>query len=495
MANLYRIAIFHSQPIKPGAKGIIFFVDTRTNTQGFIQCVNTTPNNLTPNQWKEFFVANATFSNVDFYTSTNPLNANFQFYGNFPYLEFTNYRYFERSILGIFVEVLTGFNFVIRTIVQPPVVDDNILPLDIRTPIDNDSKVKFSRSPIFLREDMGVNDRRVEVKLYVWAGDLLLPISLPNYVLRKDKISESDSYVSIEISDLIRPFITPNFAYNRLFPPAINGQGVFFQAKIKKYDVENNYTERITPTYFSTLGYLYNYEQSAVNYEMLEPTSKYFNTKIHDYFYQNFDFTKTIEEATSSNVIKYNPIVPTDLTRCSPDSVLIVFLNKKGLWDVFTSFGKVVISTDSERTTSRISHRDPSNVDNSYKHSMDINSIDVIQKYVINTGSLLQEMTPIIEEIIYSKKIYLILFKGDLEETLTEGITIDNTYITIDNDIVTIDAQTVTVENLGFYKSFRQVPVVIEDEDFTLKNRRNDKFNIDYNLTFTETNSKINNIR
>jgi hypothetical protein len=104
-------------------------------------------------------------------------------------------------------------------------------------------------------------------------------------------------------------------------------------------------------------------------------------------------------------------------------------------------------------------------------------------------------MTAIVEELIYSPKIYLIRFKGDLELVTTVGITIDSTLITIDNEIITIDNQTITAEYIGSFKTHQQIPVIITDEDFTRKTRLNDKISIDYNLNFEETNNKILNIR
>ena len=501
MANLFRIAITHSAIVKRKAKGIIYYIDTRTNTQGYIQCVNNSGSDMSAQQWKTYFVANATYNQTDFYGQVDNPNATFQFFGNFDYLQFTNYRFFERNVLGLYTEVTTGFVFVIRTVIPPAVIDTDTLPIDVRTPIDDASKVKFTRSPLFLREDMGANDKSIEVKLYVWKGDINTPIPLPTHVLTKDKVSVSDNYITVELSDLVRPYITPKFAYNRLTPPAISGQAVFIQARVTKFNNENEATFYFTNTFLCTLGYRWNYEQNisgnngVENYGasgFLETVNKWYNPKIHNYFEQGFNFG----QSNTTDLINYNAVTPlSKWKRCAQDPVLIVFLNKLGLWEQFTPNGKVTVSTDIDRAISNVSHRDPSQVDNSYIHSKVTTDLQVEQKYVINTGSLTQDMTSIVEELIYSKHVYLIDFKGDVEEVTTVGITIDNTYITIDDTIVTIDSQTVTEEQLGFYKTHQQIPVVVESEDFTRKTRLNDKINIDYNITLAEANNKINNIR
>jgi hypothetical protein len=166
-----------------------------------------------------------------------------------------------------------------------------------------------------------------------------------------------------------------------------------------------------------------------------------------------------------------------------------------GLWETFTPHGKKTASVKVNRTISNISHRDPSQVDNTFIHSKQITSIDAEQSYIINTGSLDENMTSIIEELIYSPIVYLINFKGDLELVTTVGITIDNAIVSIDNTNISIDSQSITTEAIGFFKTHQQIPVVITDEDFTRKTRLNDRIAIDYNLKLDETNNKINNIR
>jgi hypothetical protein len=157
--------------------------------------------------------------------------------------------------------------------------------------------------------------------------------------------------------------------------------------------------------------------------------------------------------------------------------------------------GKVTLSNKKSMTTNNVNYRDPSRVDNSYFHSKITDNFDIEQSIIINTGSLSEEMVDLVEEIVYSPKIYLIKFKGDLQTTSTVGITIDDTFVTIDNLNITIDSESVTQESLGVYKTHRQIPVILTDTDFQILNRVNDKNKIDYNLKFEVTTNRILDIR
>jgi hypothetical protein len=50
-----------------------------------------------------------------------------------------------------------------------------------------------------------------------------------------------------------------------------------------------------------------------------------------------------------------------------------------------------------------------------------------MQTYTVNTGALSEDMNETIEQLIYSPKVYLIKFKGDIQTLDTIGLTIDTT--------------------------------------------------------------------
>lgn len=385
-----------------------------------------------------------------------------------------------------------------------------------RTLIDAPSKITFTNSPVHLRIQNENKDNTIYfavVYLWVWNGNQNKTLGSPLHTLLTKKISASDTYINFEVSDLIKAFLIrpsnalntnqPNFIYNELTNPTITGQGVFWQ--IITDVTSTNGTKRVEgETQFATLGYRWNYEQNLIYNNGIAPNGssgflntndKWYNPKIHNYISQAFNLTNAVSSCTTSNMITVNDITPpAGFKRCTKDPYLIVFLNKLGLWEMFTPNGKVEKSVKVKDDNSNRAFRDPSMFDNSFTHAKMRDNIEAIQTYVINTGQLTDSMSEIVEEIVYSPKIYLIRFKGDIQNVTTLGLTIDSTYVTIDDTNITIDNQTAN-ETIDFYKTHLQMPVVLTDNDFKLKNRINDKSKIDYNLKLEETTNKINSIR
>jgi hypothetical protein len=170
-------------------------------------------------------------------------------------------------------------------------------------------------------------------------------------------------------------------------------------------------------------------------------------------------------------------------------------LNKIGLFELFTTHGKVTIGQKMESDKAPRLYRRPSQVDSAIMHSMVKDNFKVTETFTINTGALKEEMAEQVEEILTSPKVYLIRFKGDLQTVVTEGVTIDNTYITIDSLNTTIDGLSTDVNVLRFFKTHLQIPVIVTASDYTRKTRLNDKKDIDFNLTFEATTNKLLDIR
>ena len=384
------------------------------------------------------------------------------------------------------------------------------LPVLDRTAIMNETDISFCNSPIHIRLQNALQDNTIEsayIYIWIWNGAQNKTLANPNQTLYKAKVSAYDTYINFEISELIKSFLVspsnapntnqPNFSYNEVDNPAITGQGVFWQivADITSAGVTTRFNYR---TSFATLGYRYDEEQTATNvYSATLPTyERWYNNRIHNYISQAFDLSTSVATATTGNIIEVTDVTPpTNWTRESRDPYLIVFLNKLGLWDMFTPHGKATTTNKKTMTTNNVNYRDPSKVDNSYTHSKLTDNFDIEQTITINTGSLTEDMVNIVEQIVYSPKVYLVKFKGDLREESTIGMTIDNNYVTIDDLNTTIDGKTVTEEYLLKYKTHRQIPVILTDTDFQIKNRVNDKNQIDYNLKFETTTNKINDIR
>jgi len=392
----------------------------------------------------------------------------------------------------------------------------NLEVLD-RTNISTASKITFANSPIHLRIQNVAKTNTIQsvvVYLWIWNGNQNKVLGTPNATYTKSKISASDDYINIEVADVIKAYLInplnalntnqPTFAYNELTNPAITGQGVFWQV-IADVTSTAGIERIVNPTRFATLGYRWNYEQNLYANNgnnpngasgFVEGVNKWYNPSIHNYISQSFNLSTTVATATSANLVTVSDVIPTSQwSRCSREPILIVFLNKLGLWEMFTSHGKVTVKNKVEAVTGRRSFRDPSKIDNSYSHSKLREVSEVVQSYSINTGALTEDMNSTIEQIIYSPKVFLIKFKGDKQTSNTIGITIDSTYKTIDDTNITIDSQTVTANGNGFFKTHQQIPVVVTDSDFGRKTRLNDKNQIDYTINFEETTNKILSVR
>jgi hypothetical protein len=381
------------------------------------------------------------------------------------------------------------------------------------TAISTPEQITFCNSPINISlEQSGILS--AYVYLYIWNGSLNQTLTTPNVTLFKEKVSANDNYIHFEVSDYIRSFLVappnalntsqPNFVYNELTNPTITGQGCFWQI-VADVTTASGTTQYNYNTNFATLGYKWNYEQTLFNTTNIETGgslgftgtyNKYYNPRIHNYISQSFNLTLPLGATTSANIISLTGVTPpAEYLRCTQDSYLIVYLNKVGLFEMFTPHGKVSVTTKIESETTNRNYRNPAYVDNNFMHSEKRVINNVVQSYAINTGLLRPDMVAQVEEIIYSPKVYLIQFKGDLNLTTTEGVTIDNTYITIDDLNTTIDGLSVTDEYLAFFKTHRQIPVTVTNSDFERKVRLNNRNAIDFTINFKETNSKINNIR
>ena len=386
-----------------------------------------------------------------------------------------------------------------------------------RSNITTAAKITFANSPIHLRINNVAADTTIQsvvAYLWIWNGNQNKALTTPNATLSKSKISVSDDYINFEVADIIKAYLInplnalntnqPTFAYNELTNPAITGQGVFWQV-IADVTSTGGVERIVYPTRFATLGYRWNYEQNLVGNNanspdgaggFLETVNKWYNPSIHNYISQAFNLSTTVGTATTANMVTVSDVVPdSQWTRCSREPMLIVFLNKLGLWEMFTTHGKVSIKNKIESKTSSRSFRDPSQIDNSYTHSRIREVTESLQTYSINTGALTEDMNSTIEQIIYSPKVYLIKFKGDKQTTATIGITIDSTYVTVDDTTITIDSETVEDDGTGFFKTHQQIPVTVTNSDFGKKTRLNDKNQIDYTIEFEETTSKILSVR
>ncbi|HEY6143095.1 MAG TPA: hypothetical protein VIV55_06630 [Flavobacterium sp.] len=376
------------------------------------------------------------------------------------------------------------------------------------TTITSEDQIYLAGSPINLRiNNLAADNTILSVVcwLYIWRGNLNEPPTLPNYTLAANKVRLQDDYINFQNSEIIASHINgTRLAWIGDQSPIVSGEGVFFQYK---YQVTSNagIEDSVTlPANFATMGWRFDFEQvgqvSGITvsqpYLGLLPInySRNYTNRIK-YFKRNFDFTKSLEDCTSENIISSTPNIPTQIKCQLGDKYLVVYINRLGLWDYFTPYGKAINSTKVSADTNPRLYRNPNSINNNINHSKTRSIDQSEQTYTLNSGDLHESMVDQIEEVIYSPLVYLIEFTGDIYKTVQVGLTVDNTIVTVDSTIYTVDNDVVTEDDLGLFSTFRQIPVTCETTSFTRKTRLNDKGKINYELNFNVTSGRINQLK
>ena len=374
------------------------------------------------------------------------------------------------------------------------------------TNINSKAQFFFAESPIHFNFQNLATDasiQKITVELYIWRGFQTAdrPSTPTAVYYNVEKISPSDNYITLEFSSEIKAFITssnlnvnnPQWAYNSTSPSTTSGEGVYFHI-VYKVDAE---ADRQLGTYFATNGYRYSFEQKGgmyTTYIDAETIRKYAYGINYDRF--NFNLT-TVKESSFSGVgsmLVQNVITPSDRLIQTGVKTLIAYINRLGYWDTFTPFGKVTESLSTKRDDFNSSYRDALNVNSQIQHLKQSGSPIGTRKFTINTGLIDEKNNYQIREMQQSSKIYLVIFEGDVFTDVLIGTTVDSTLVSVDNTTITVDEDTVTEENLGFYKTFVQIPVKNNTDVFLKKTRLNDKSSISYTFELEETNNFINNI-
>jgi hypothetical protein len=337
--------------------------------------------------------------------------------------------------------------------------------------IDSKDKIFFAQSPIHFNlqnEDADASIQKATIEVYIWRGfqEADLPTT-PNIVFNNiSKISPDDNYIAIEISNEIKAFITssnlnknnPQWSYNTTSNPTTSGEGVYFHI-VYKVDAES---DKQLGTYFATTGYRYNFEQLGGNYTTYQDAEiirKY--AKAINYAAYDFNLETIVEDSYSgrgaNGMIWENTINPSIKETQTGVKSIIAYVNRLGLWDVFTPFGKFTESIETKRDEFSSSFRNPLSVNAQIQHLKQTGAPKGTRKFSINTGLLDEKNNYQVRELLQSSKLYLVIFSDDVFLTPQIGITIDSTDVSIDNTSITIDSDTVTEANIGFYSKFVQI--------------------------------------
>ena len=373
-----------------------------------------------------------------------------------------------------------------------------LLPIE-RTIINDSTKLILAGSSFNIELPI-TTQISAQLHLWVWNGAQDKPLGSATFMLPKAKVSSADLYINFEVNEQIISFIEASkLSYTYISDntkPDNSDLAVFVQWKW----IFNDSTGGISDTYIATRGYRWDYERNSFGISNLDkpygahgqlpvtaPLKKY--SPAISYFERNFVYGQAIDVATSRNVIVATPIVPTldSLDACQRELYLIVYLNKLGLWEQYTPYGKVSTPNAIDSDKYNLSHRRPRQIFNDVMFSKRKQLTEVLKSYQINTDYIDESVNDVIEEIVYSPSMYLIKFAGDYQ-TVVDPITIDSILVTIDNTQITIDSQG---SDPTKYKTFQQIPVICTTDNFEPKTSTNDRNKIEYTLSFEETTSKI----
>ena len=342
----------------------------------------------------------------------------------------------------------------------------------------------------------------VTIEVYIWRGlqTADLPAS-PNIVFNAiAKISPGDKYIAIELHNEIKAFITasnlnknnPQWAYNSTQPATTAGEGVYFQI-VYKVDAES---VKQLGTFFATSGYRYSFEQKGgayITFTDVQTPRKYASSIKYEAFTISLATVAGSSASGVGGMIVQTVVNPTRQTQTGVPC-LIAYINRLGLWDTFTPFGKFVEQIETKRDEFSSSFRDPLNVNSQIQHLKQSGAPKGMRKFQINTGLIDENNNYQVQELMDSSKIYLVVFSLATYLSAQIGITVDSTTVTVDDTEITVDSDTVAAGDVGFYSTFVQIPVKRSAGNFLKKTRLNDKSSISYTIELEETNNFINDI-
>lgn len=380
------------------------------------------------------------------------------------------------------------------------------------------SQVAFCNSPVVVRIDL-LNDfpayvppeinTRIRLQLVTFdINDALEEVNINTHVLDKARVSIDDKYVAFEIQDYLKNDLIrkdninnvdfPVLLYHNTSLPYVQGMCLFYRYSYYAYDKTTSIPAINVTNKVATLGYRWRNEQSpfygsfvggANGFNVATTPVKKYAEYIPYYAKQEFNFGA---DRTSNNFIVTSQVMPPSVV-CVKEPILFIYLDRQGLFQYITTTGKVTINDEIKRQESQKEFRDSSMINTESTHFKNTSIEEVFQTYTVNTGVMDESINNVLEELLYSPKIYLVRFYGERWTIAQQGITVDNDIITVDNETITIDSDTITLADVGYYSTYIQVPVTCIDTDFVKKTNINDKRDISYFFKFKETASKVKN--
>lgn len=314
--------------------------------------------------------------------------------------------------------------------------------------ITDKSQIAFCNSPVVIRIDLLTDfpayvpsniNTRIRLQLTTFEiDDSLAEVNSHVYTLDKARVSNDDKYVSFEIQDYLKNDLVrkenlnnvdfPVLLYHNTSLPYVQGMCLFYKYSYYAYDETTSVTAINVTDKVATLGYRWRNEQNpfygsfvgnANGFNVQETPTKKYAELIPYYAKQDFAFGTN---RTSNNFIVTTQVTP-PTTVCVKEPLLFIYLDRNGLFQYITTVGKITINDETKRQESAKVFRDSAMINTESTHFKNTAIEEVFQTYTVNTGVLHESMNALIEELIYSPKIYLVRFFGDKFTTAQVGIT------------------------------------------------------------------------
>lgn len=330
-------------------------------------------------------------------------------------------------------------------------------------PMTSANQILPMGSPYYIKTNTGTNYDTCFLSLWIWKGSYSARTNTqPDYLLKKEKTSIDDTYILFEISELVKPRITPDFT--ALGSPQNETVWIYWEVVYHNSQTSSIINTTQSKLHLATLGWSWNYQ----NQTYCTPQWLADYTINTDFGYDNINSMKhykfvnganywttkiaNIGAINNSQVFSRTTYTP-PIRECVKDPYLITFLNKGGLFETFTTTGKAIVSQKISSDKYVKTFRNPLDFRNGIDHREGKLNLNSVSNYTINTGNIDPILVNKIEEILVSPSVYL-------------------TNITTNE----------------------KMAVMIEDSTFVRKTLINDKNKMNYTIKFVETNNKVKSI-
>lgn len=339
-------------------------------------------------------------------------------------------------------------------------------------PITSATNIIGALSPYYvIAKDSTINWNSIELRLWVWQGELEDATPLPTQILKKSKLMQTDSSLEFELSDYlidaIEPMINP-FNFQAVFGVS----ATFFYYEVDYLNTSGSTSTLLktvkSPLKLATLGWRYSYELNTDESQYVNGgymANGWYLSQFSDnnQFYKNsveysdkmanylFSFKKNFPISDSNEAFLITPFEPSiEKIACTKDSYGIAFINKTGVWDTLPFTGKTqeVINTTSD--TYNRGYRSNFNYNPQYQNSqMQINQTEKTT-FTLNTGHISEQLSAYYEELMYSPRLILV-----------------------------------------DYDKLVSYPVKVKSSSFTRKNKNVDKNKINHTFSFESDNNNM----